>query len=395
MPMRPSRGGYLSVGGIAGSIPELDGLRGIAILLVLLRHGARPVYESHGQILALGPWDIAIPLLNGWMGVDLFFVLSGFLITHHLLNSWPATFDYRFLLRYWSKRVLRTFPAYYATLFIVAAGVLPFYRPEVAHFGRELAHHLVFLQDYLGSQFVAAFWSLGVEEKFYLLCPFVLWWLGRYPQRRQPWILAGLALMPLGLRALTLAATAGGLDDYASFFWNVRSPFHLALDGLWLGVMCALLYRWRPPALAEGSPWRSRILYAGLAVTFATMLPLPWFESGAWWPTVFVLALVPLGFAGILLATITGATPLRRFLRAPSLRFLAAISYSVYLIHLPMLPLAEQLSAWMMAPATGPPLRQFAAFFPVFLALSLAAGLALHLTVEKPFLLLKDRIRLR
>lgn len=84
MTMANARHGYFSVGTVPGAIPELDGLRGIAILLVLLRHAARPVFDEHGEIFSLGGWDIAVPLLNGWMGVDLFFVLSGFLITHHL-----------------------------------------------------------------------------------------------------------------------------------------------------------------------------------------------------------------------------------------------------------------------------------------------------------------------
>ena len=95
---------YLSVSRRQGAIPELDGLRGIAILLVLARHAVRPIYEQHGELLRLGNWDIAYPLLNGWMGVDLFFVLSGFLVSHHLLKRWPERFEMRFLGRYWLKQ---------------------------------------------------------------------------------------------------------------------------------------------------------------------------------------------------------------------------------------------------------------------------------------------------
>ena len=75
-------------------------MRGIAILLVLIRHAIHPIYEQHGKLFEIGNWDVAIPLLNGWMGVDLFFVLSGFLITHHLLHRWPAHFNRAFMLRY-------------------------------------------------------------------------------------------------------------------------------------------------------------------------------------------------------------------------------------------------------------------------------------------------------
>ena len=158
------RRGYFSIAVSPGPIPELDGLRGIAILLVLLRHAARPIFDEHGEILRLGSWDIAVPLLNGWMGVDLFFVLSGFLIAHHLQSHWPTQFHVGYLQRYWLKRVLRTFPAYYAVLILVGAGLLPFYRPTIE--ASDVFVHALFLQDYFGSTWVPAFWSLGVEEKF-------------------------------------------------------------------------------------------------------------------------------------------------------------------------------------------------------------------------------------
>ena len=207
------RRGYFSIATTPGPIPELDGLRGIAILLVLLRHAARPVMEENGSIMPFGDWDIAVPLLNGCPPPHLpFFVFSGFLITHHLLQRSPTKFNIGFLLRYWLRRVLRTFPAYYATLIVLVTGLLPFYRPTVENVATALLQHVLFLQDYFGSVWNPAFWSLGVEEKFYLLCPFALLWLSRFPRARQMAILAALALLPLLLRALTLASQAGTME---------------------------------------------------------------------------------------------------------------------------------------------------------------------------------------
>lgn len=389
------RHGYFSIGASPGTIPELDGLRGIAILLVLLRHAARPIFDEHGEILRLGSWDVAVPLLNGWMGVDLFFVLSGFLITHHLLKHWPGKFEGGYFGRYWLKRVLRTFPAYYATLIVVAFGLLPFYRPTVDDPGLGFWRHLTHQQDYFGSGWVPAFWSLGVEEKFYLVCPLVLLWLGRYPRARQLWILVALALLPMALRALTLASQAGSATEFGDFFWTVRSPFHLALDGLWLGVICALIYRWRPPAIADSAGNRQRLLLGGATLIAGLLFSVAWFDKGHFAASVVVLGLVALGFASILLAVVHGPTSVSYFLRARWLRFLAEISYSVYLTHLIVVGVSIQL-AQALAPGWSylSPMIQFAVVLPVFVAFSLLAGLVLHYAVEKPFLLLKDRVRM-
>jgi peptidoglycan/LPS O-acetylase OafA/YrhL len=388
------RRGYFSIAGSAGAIPELDGLRGIAILLVLLRHAARPVFDEHGEILRVGSWDIAVPLLNGWMGVDLFFVLSGFLVTHHLLQRWPGQFQIGYLLRYWLKRVLRTFPAYYATLIVVVFGLLPFYQPTVENVAPNVWIHVLYLQDYFGSVWVPAFWSLGVEEKFYLLCPFVLLWLGRYPRARQLWILAALALLPMLLRALTLASQAGSTGTYEQFFWDVRSPFHLALDGLWLGVICALVYRWHAPALRGDAIARRWLLLPALTLIAVLLLSVAWLDNRHFGASVVVLALVSVGFAGIVLAVTVGPTVVSAALRARWLRFLAEISYSVYLTHLLVVwPAMQVVEGLTLQSQNLSPFFKFALFLPVFTALSLAAGLILHFTVEKPFLLLKDRLR--
>ena len=83
---------YFAIERGPGAIKGLDGLRGIAILLVLGRHAIRPFYSPADPVLPLGSWDAAIPFINGWIGVDLFFVLSGFLISHHVIRRWSDGF---------------------------------------------------------------------------------------------------------------------------------------------------------------------------------------------------------------------------------------------------------------------------------------------------------------
>ena len=84
--------GWFRMSRSKNAIPELDGLRAIAILMVIARHGVNPFWsDTEGLFPVLG-WDLGIPLTNGWMGVDLFFVLSGFLITHQILHRYGNGF---------------------------------------------------------------------------------------------------------------------------------------------------------------------------------------------------------------------------------------------------------------------------------------------------------------
>jgi peptidoglycan/LPS O-acetylase OafA/YrhL len=156
---------------------DLDGLRAMAILLVLGRHSLRPFIseDAYQSVASVGSIDVTPLLLNGWIGVDLFFVLSGFLIGR---QAWRGDS----LRRFWFKRVTRILPAYGACLGVVAIGltIAGAWKQRAADF---LAH-LVMLQDYTGSVFVPSFWSLGAEEKFYLLAPLLVFVLGRSRLRR-------------------------------------------------------------------------------------------------------------------------------------------------------------------------------------------------------------------
>src|SRR5690606_23792616 len=106
--------------------------------------------------------------LNGWVGVDLFFVLSGFLIGFHLLTHWPDNgVLLQFFAKFWLKRILRTFPLYYATIVIVLLNIIPGYEFLSDDIWSEVYIHLVFMQDYLGTNILPTLWSLATEEKFY------------------------------------------------------------------------------------------------------------------------------------------------------------------------------------------------------------------------------------
>jgi peptidoglycan/LPS O-acetylase OafA/YrhL len=189
---------------------DLDGLRAIAILLVLARHSLRPFIseDTYQPVAAVGPVDLTPFLLNGWTGVDLFFVLSGFLIGR---QAWRRDG----LARFWFRRVTRIVPAYWTCLLVVAVGItLSGAWPRA---GTGFAAHLLMLQDYTGASFVPAFWSLGAEEKFYLAAPLIVSAVAFLPAvRLQGAALALLWALPVGLRAWAAADVT--VVSYETYF---------------------------------------------------------------------------------------------------------------------------------------------------------------------------------
>ncbi|RVA03350.1 acyltransferase [Mesorhizobium sp. M7A.F.Ca.US.002.01.1.1] len=214
--------------------PWLDLLRSIAILLVLLRHGERAVSVSSSA-----PHSVAHTIfMNGWVGVDLFFVLSGYLIASHLVRAGIGSGQFD-LVRYLVRRALRIVPAYYAVLLLVVAGAFPFYAVDPKFLGIRVAYHLLFLQDYLPSDINVVFWSLGVEEKFYLLAPVLVLALLRCPDRVRTALIVLLFCLPIAARAAVYFGQTAPLD-YQTFWPLLRSPFHMTLEGLIAGVGIAI-----------------------------------------------------------------------------------------------------------------------------------------------------------
>ncbi|TIT79874.1 MAG: acyltransferase, partial [Mesorhizobium sp.] len=127
--------------------PWLDLVRSAAILLVMLRHGERALHLAAGDA-DLGALQTIF--LNGWVGVDLFFVLSGYLIARHLLRAGVGSPDFR-IGRYLAMRALRIVPAYFAVLALVVAGAFPLFGVAPERLALRVVYHLVFLQDYLPS----------------------------------------------------------------------------------------------------------------------------------------------------------------------------------------------------------------------------------------------------
>lgn len=383
--------GYLVMRRDPHALGVLDGLRAIAILLVLARHAVRPFHDPSMPLLPIGGWDAAVPLLNGWIGVDLFFVLSGFLISRHLLRRHGRPGGLA-LGPYLAKRALRIVPAYYAVLLVVAAGLVPMYALAPQALPTRVAYHALFLQDYLPANIVVAFWSLGVEEKFYLLAPLVLavalaW---RRPAAQLAVVAALVALGPAA--RLVSAMLHPDIDSYTAFFYTFRAPFHACVDALMIGVLCALVHHHREQLGALCRPPVARwILWAALGLMAWLLLAAPLLAEIGWSDKVLQPSLIALASGGVLYGLLLSGRSLP-LLHSFGFLVLARLSYSLYLVHLPLIPGLIRLVDGPLGLAAAPDALRFAAFVPLFATASLFAAAGLHYLVEKPFLLLKDRL---
>ncbi len=375
----------------------LDGLRAFSIILVLLRHGIQAYgHTSPEHFQQIKNTPLFVFMLNGWSGVDFFFVLSGFLIGYHLLSQWPDDEQSKltFFSRYWGKRILRTFPLYYATLGLVALDLIPLYQHTSTDLKEDLLHHLIFLQDYFGSNLLVSLWSLATEEKFYFFCPFLIWLMLKLPRQRNIAILclAMLCFIPLTNRLSLLFQY--NPSNYPEFFWNVRAPFHMALDGMFFGLLLAFLYQKK--LFIHFLEKHNQFIFLSCLLLIVLLLgEREWMEAtGLWKLTASTLFILSSLFAILLYTSVVTTGRLRILLSSSPLRFISRLSYSLYLCHMLIIP----LSLSICSTSSLQTVNQFffmTGFFIIYLVLSLVLAIALHIIVERPFLCLKDKIKLK
>jgi len=318
----------------SGRIPELDGLRGVAILLVLFYHYCR-IGQPSPDGSAAGYFAALFRL--GWSGVDLFFVLSGFLIGGILMDARESPSYFR---TFYLRRVHRILPAYYVwvTLFAVAMWVGPrLVAGAEVHSNVPLPFYYLFLQNlvFVAQATVAWFWlspawSLAVEEQFYLVAPPLVRWLS--PQRLRGALIATILLAP-ALRVL-LALRFPDAPQMAYVLMPCRA------DALAFGVLAAMA--WRSEAARQWLTARASrlrivllVMFAGLAV----MLKFRW----AFFPYSFFMisigyTLLAAAYCALLLYVLLATRSIAaRVMRWRLLREWGKVSYCTYLIHLAVL----------------------------------------------------------
>jgi peptidoglycan/LPS O-acetylase OafA/YrhL len=353
-------------------VDALTGVRALAAGWVVAYHlwlnAGRPPLAWH----ALG-LDATPLAAMGWLGVDIFFVLSGFVLTWQVLHD-PrgdaqfarATF-WRDSGRFLRRRVLRVFPAYLATLTVLLPlGFIGLAPP--AHGVRDVALHLVMLHNYVAAyvdSINGVYWSMPFEWQFYLLFPLLVL---PVVARRSAWLLAGGLAVAVAMKLWS--ALAGPGDEIAQFPWRA--------DQFVVGMAAAVFAVRRAPSsrMCGALAWLGVLALVAGAWLFGRYDAI-WWEPGA---MPFVRAAwIDLTVAMLLIGLFRPASAVARFFAWRPVVWLGLVSYSIYLWHLPTLQIVN-LHVRQAFPAL-PGLPGLAVALAAILAVS---ALSFYL-VEQPF----------
>ncbi|MGH7148987.1 MAG: acyltransferase family protein [Nitrospiraceae bacterium] len=368
-----------SIYGAFTYMPTVDGLRGVAILLVLWYHAPflfRDLPEFSAQ---QSPWAMLGVLgrmsLGGWIGVDLFFVISGFLITSILIrlrDGGDSTWVF------WGRRGLRILPLallYLLVLFVLEGLGDPL--KMLPHFEGWAWYAL-----YLGNIHIAMYgwqplavmilWSLAIEEQFYLVWPLLVQACRRH---RLLWWSGGMMAVAPVMRAIMLSAA----DYPATYVFTI-----CRLDALAAGAVVAVIFgnhKWQAEAARlckRLAPFVSVVILMTFLIPFSPSLP----ETRPWFFSVFGYSWLAISFAVLLGASLDARGPIRAVLASPLLMFLGRRCYGLYLWHV---LIAGFVTAWLYSLQVG-----FIAHVLLWLGALVIVASGSWLLFEEPILRLKQ-----
>lgn len=300
-----------------GHIPVLDGVRGLAILCVVLWHYM----------------DFVHPWFPGWAGVDLFFVLSGYLITGRLMQTKGAP---GYFSRFYRNRVLRIFPLYYTVVIAFFAFIRFFIQnkhlPLYAVYTQHWKSFILFTENWTFIRFgfpkdlsLTPLWSVAVEEQFYLFWPLVIFFTPSAKSRI--WIFSTGILLVLLARSLAYMISGSPDHNYYNTFFRMDSLLagSLLYQLHYLGMtISSRLLKWTAGILLV--VFLSGVLFSGTPSPFTPFMATTGYT---------VIALL---FTCLLQRAVQpseGIIP--RFFNMGFLRYLGKISYGLYLVHVPLL----------------------------------------------------------
>ncbi|MGH7440623.1 MAG: acyltransferase family protein [Polyangiaceae bacterium] len=384
--------GFFDLDLLDNRYPALHGMRVLVIVSIVQYHVTLSFTFAHA--IPFDP-DWAATSLNLWFGMDLFFVLSGFIIGSILLRA--AETGHSNVGRFYMRRAFRTFPAYYFTLTLLA---VCFKMTADQH--RHLWMEYVYLTNYgmpliPGNLVMPWGWSLAIEEQFYLAVPLLLILLYKVRSDRGRIAILGTLWISALLVRVGLFLRHPGWNEVA-LYNNLYYRTHCRFDTLVAGIVIAYLHhRWRAPIARwlERPAARATLAIPALACLWLLLQPWMFGQRELLWMHIIgwgtLTSIMYVCWTLLVLASKGGW--IVQALSLPTLRKVATLGYGVYLVHLPICeyviaPLAKKLverHAWPMTVVW--PISVVTLF-----SLSLATSYALHLIVEKPALRVRDRV---
>ncbi|MFC6101990.1 acyltransferase family protein [Olivibacter domesticus] len=359
----------------------LDHLRAIAIILVFLCH-----YRAYER-----PQWVDVVGLFGWTGVDLFFVLSGYLIGEQLFRQVKHDHTINFK-HFYISRFFRILPAYFFVVFIYFLFPTVRERDGIAPFWQFMTFTQNFDLDFGNEGTFSHAWSLCIEEQFYLLLPLTITAVlsGKY-QKKAVYILVALFLSCAIVRGLSWlyfmkpyydhGITEGRFVTYNKW---VYYPTYNRLDGLLVGVSIAALLTFYPEVKKRLAKWGNRLFIVGvILITIAYFFLKN--DRLDFWPTLIGYPLIAVSYGFMVLAVLCPSCFLYR-LRWKLSTLIAALSYGVYLCHKFLNHLLQRPLDHLGIPSNSNWRVLICAFISILVAL------LLNRIIEHPFMRWKNKI---
>ncbi|AKV03125.1 acyltransferase 3 [Labilithrix luteola] len=385
---RSSLASFFSLELLDNRYPSLHGLRVLAIVSVVQFH-VTWIFAGEQGIVLDREWVASS--LTVFFGMDLFFILSGFLIGSILLRS-LETDGTQNLRRFYIRRISRTFPAYYVILTLLAV-VTPLTAMQRSHLIWEYLYATNFISLARGDVVMFWGWSLALEEQFYLTVPLLFFVMQRLrSDRARALLLVALWSSALIMRLVLFIAKRPWTDLalYEALYFRPLTRFDTLIAGIFLAF---IQNRWKEPISRFLSHPFHRALVTLPTLGCLWLLLRPWMFGKEHVQLVHIFAwgtVTSVMYIGWLLLLFHGGGFISDFLSAPIFRRVATLGYGVYLVHIPLcdhviVPMARTLEARHVSMLLVWPLSLAA-----LMAGSLGAGYLIHVLIEKPSLRIRE-----
>lgn len=383
-----------------GDIPSLYGLRALALAMLFYVHG----YMFIGDTLIDKSDYFRNFMHNGSACIDLFFVLSGFLISGALFRELNRTNDISFK-RFFLRRTLRIFPPYYIFLAYTHFVFLPKFTkkglsspdPAIVAMAERMQSQWIYSFSYLSNYFPDALmihsWSLSLEEQFYIFLPiFLVLVYRRINPNKRLFLLIGLCLVPVLFRLHALYfLVAPAADTRHAYEKYIYHPFHTHADSIFIGVLAGYIFvhhrEWIDRLNQNATLHRA--LTAGVFLFLATFGVLVYEFKPGLLSQVFRFTLISSCWALLIFLSLRTDSLLNRVLSLRIFYPLAKLSYSTYIIHPAIM---FPITLWIKKTMGPLDYWEFFQAYLLFFSICTFLGYFYYLVAERPFALMKDLI---